>query len=146
MAAVNNSLELGGDHDWSKVQLTAGQAVSVALDGLTLADSYLTVRHANGTVTFQNDDGRPGLNALLAFTPAVSGTYYIDVGAAQAEQTGQLSVAPYTLAPIWHGDDILWRNTDRQITDWLGTSSGGFAGNAPIGRAPLTCIGTSNRR
>ena len=112
--SVEGTLETAGDHDWFKVQLTAGQAVSVTLDGLTLSDPYLTIRNANGAIIFQNDDGGPGLDSLIAFSPPATGTYYIDVSAAQASQTGtyQLSVAPYTLPPI---------GTIDQFADWLTT-------------------------
>jgi len=34
--------------------------------------------------------------------------------------------------------DILWRNTDGRIADWLGTANGGFAGNAANSRSSVS--------
>src|SRR5690348_903531 len=99
---ASNSLEVAGDHDWYSIQLTAGQEISVALNGLSLSDPLLNIRNAAGTVIYTNDDGGPGLNALLAFRAPATGTYYIDVGAAQTNLTGtyRLGVTPYTLPPL----------------------------------------------
>ena len=33
--------------------------------------------------------------------------------------------------------DILWRNSDGTITDWLGQDSGGFADNSALASQPL---------
>ncbi|MFL6753495.1 MAG: M10 family metallopeptidase C-terminal domain-containing protein, partial [Sphingomicrobium sp.] len=107
-----DSLELAGDHDWFRIQLTAGQAVSVALNGVSLGDPLLTIRNSAGVVLFTNDDGGPGLNSLLAFAAPVTGTYFIDVGSAPNNQTGtyQLSVGAYTPPPL---------GTIDQFADWL---------------------------
>ena len=99
---TSDTLEFAGDHDWFRIQLTAGQTVSVALNGISLADPLLTIRNAAGTVLFTNDDGGPGLDSLVAFAAPTTGTYYIDVGSAPGNQTGtyQLSVGAYTLPPL----------------------------------------------
>ena len=104
--SVSDSLETGGDHDWFAVQLTAGQQISVALNGITLADPYLTIRNGAGTILYQNDDSGPGLNALYAFAVPTTGTYFIDVGAATTSQTGtyNLSVTPYSPPPLGTDD------------------------------------------
>ena len=41
---VGGNLEVAGDHDWYKVTLTAGQAVVVTLNGVTLFDPNLYIR------------------------------------------------------------------------------------------------------
>jgi hypothetical protein len=108
----DNSLEVVGDHDWIRVQLTAGQQVSVELDGVSLADPFLTIRNSAGTVLFQDDDSGRGINSLIAFAAPSTGTYYIDVGASGNSQAGtyQLSVTPYVLPPL---------GTTDQFADWL---------------------------
>jgi hypothetical protein len=35
-------------------------------------------------------------------------------------------------------DDILWRNTDGQLSDWLGTANGGFTDNGPVFHATVS--------
>ena len=81
--SVSDSLEVVNDHDWIKIQLTAGQSVSVLLDGLTLVDPYLRIYNSSGVLLYENDDIVVGSNrdSELAFTATYTGTYYIDVGA-----------------------------------------------------------------
>jgi hypothetical protein len=110
---VSNSLEVAGDHDWFKISLTAGQSVSVSLDGITLEDSYLRIYDSAGNLLYENDDISSGVDrdSLLAFTATQTGTYYIDVGAWEPAPpdvppgytgtgTYQLSVTPYTPPPL----------------------------------------------
>ena len=106
--SITETLEAPGDHDWFRITLTAGQQISVVVEGLTLADPYVRIRNAAGTVVFQNDDWGDGLDSFVAFQASASGTYYIDVGSAPESQTGsyQVSVLPYTPPPIGTIDDI----------------------------------------
>ncbi len=102
---MTDSLEAVGDHDWVRIQLVAGQSISVSLDGLTLEDSYLRIRDASGNVVFENDDITSGIDrdSLLAFSATYSGNYFIDVGAFDDAYAGsyQLSVAAYTPPPLY---------------------------------------------
>ncbi len=80
-ASVTGVIEVAGDRDWFAVSLTAGQAYTFALDSANpaaLADPFLALLDAAGTTLISDDDGGPGLNSLLAYTPAVSGTYYLE--------------------------------------------------------------------
>lgn len=109
---VNNQLEVVNDHDWFKINLTAGQSISVSLDGLTLVDPYLRIYNSSGDLLYENDDISGGVNrdSLLAFTATYTGTYYIDVGAWEPPPespdypgytgTYQLSVSTYTPPPV----------------------------------------------
>ncbi|MCL6699445.1 M10 family metallopeptidase C-terminal domain-containing protein [Sphingomonas sp. NSE70-1] len=115
---VTDSLEVAGDHDWFQIQLTAGQSISVALDGLTLIDPYLRIRDSSGNIIFENDDITSGINrdSLLGFTATYTGTYYIDVGAWDPPPdspdypgytgTYQLSVETYTPPPVGTVDQL----------------------------------------
>jgi serralysin len=107
---VTDTLEVVGDHDWFRIQLTAGQSISVALDGLTLEDSYLRIYDSNGNLLYENDDISAGVNrdSLLAFTATYTGTYYIDVGAWDEGYAGtyQLSVSTYTPPPLGTVDEL----------------------------------------
>ena len=97
---VNDELETVGDHDWIAITLTAGQHVTILVNGVTLADPYLYVRDNSGVILFESDDITAGVNhdSRVAFNPGYSGTYYIDVGAFHDAGTGtyQVSVQPYT--------------------------------------------------
>ena len=81
--SVSDQLETVGDRDWFKIQLTAGQSISVFLDGLTLEDPYLRIYDSSGNLLFENDDISSGVNrdSELAFSASYTGIYYIDVGA-----------------------------------------------------------------
>ena len=106
---ASDQLETVGDHDWFAITLTASQAVTISLNGITLHDPYLYVRDSTGALLFENDDvSSVNFDSRLAFNPAYSGTYYIDVGAFDDFGTGQyqVSVDPYTFPPVATPDQI----------------------------------------
>jgi serralysin len=107
---ATDSLEAAGDHDWIKITLTAGQAVIVAVNGITLEDPYLNIRDSSGNPLYSNDDIVDGVNrnSQVAFNPSYTGTYYIDVGGFNDAYAGtyQVSVQPYTPPPLGTNDQI----------------------------------------
>ncbi|HKN41256.1 MAG TPA: M10 family metallopeptidase C-terminal domain-containing protein, partial [Sphingomicrobium sp.] len=115
-STTNGDLEIVGDHDWYKITLTAGQAITITVNGVTLEDPYLYIRNAAGTVVYENDDINPGIirDSKLSFTATSTGTYYIDVGAFDADAGGpgdyagtyQLVVSTYTPPPLATVDQI----------------------------------------
>lgn len=130
----NGSIESGGDHDWIAVTLSAGQSISVALDGLgtaALSDPYLRIRDSSGNLLFEDDDGGPGNNALLGFKATYSGVYYIDVSSWEDTTAGatpltgdyQLRVSPYMPPPVGTVQQIATQLTN----DYWGGSSHHFA-------------------
>ena len=75
-----------GDEDWFAVEMQAGVAYTIALSGSdtgwgSLPDPYLWLYDPNGALIDQNDDDGETLNSRLAYTPAMSGTYFIGAGA-----------------------------------------------------------------
>jgi hypothetical protein len=109
-STTNGTLEIVGDHDWYKITLTAGQAITVMLNGVTLDDPYLNIRDSSGNVLYSDDDIIAGINrnSQVAFSPTYSGTYYIDAGAFEDASAGtyQISVQPYTPPPLATNDQI----------------------------------------
>lgn len=107
---ATSDLGIAGDHDWFAINLTAGQAVTVLVNGITLDDPYLYVRDASGSVLFEDDDIVDGINrdSRVAFNPAYTGTYFIDVGSFEDTGTGdyQVSVDLYTPPPVATLDQI----------------------------------------
>ena len=106
-APVNDQLEFVGDRDWVAVNLTAGQKITILVDGISLDDSYLRVRDSAGNQLAENDDISLGSvrDSRLVFTAPSTGTYYLDIGAFNDAGTGtyQLSVttwAPPPVAPV----------------------------------------------
>lgn len=92
----NGALEISGDRDWIRVNLTAGQTVQIDLGGSgvnAVNDTYLRLYSANGTLIDQDDDGGSFLNSQLIFTPGTSGTYYIAAGSYNDSRTGGYTVS-----------------------------------------------------
>ena len=139
---VNGSLETVADHDWFRINLTAGQAVVITVNGVTLTDPYLYVRDSSGAVLYSNDDINPGVNtnSRVAFNPSYTGTYYIDVGAYNDQSAGtyQVSVQPYSLPPVATNDQI----ADQLVSGFWGGDSHHF--NATQGGTITVNISTLN--
>ena len=110
---IDEMLEAAGDTDWFRIDLTAGQSISVLVQALTLADPVVRIRNAAGTIIYQNDDWGLAFDSFVAFAAPTTGTYFIDVGSAPNNQTGsyRLSVTPFTPPPVGTVDDIA-----RQLT------------------------------
>ena len=107
---ASDTLETPGDHDWYRITLTAGQAVTVMVSLGTLEDSYLNIRDASGNILYSNDDIVDGVErgSRISFMPLSTGTYYIDVGSYNDQYSGtyQVSVQPYTQPPLATNDQI----------------------------------------
>jgi hypothetical protein len=109
-STTNGTLDYVGDHDWYKIILTAGQAITVTVNGATLDDPYLNIRDSSGIILYSNDDIIDGTNrnSQISFSASYSGTYYVDVGAYNDSLSGtyQVAVQPYTSPPVATTDQI----------------------------------------
>ena len=112
------------DHDWYRIDLTAGQSITITLSGSgadPVEDTYLYLRSSTGSIIKGNDDSGGQINvSKISFTATTTGTYYIDAGSfdstsddwnpdlAPSKYTGTytLSVQPYTAPPVWTNDQI----------------------------------------
>jgi serralysin len=119
--ATEDQIEVVGDHDWFRLQLTAGQKISIALNVVTLEDPYLYLRNASGAVIAENDDGGGGRGSRLVFTAPTTGTYYIDAAAWEPTAPPQgytgtgsykLSVSNYVLPAVGTLDQFAFQMTD----------------------------------
>ena len=79
--ATPGTIEVGGDRDLFRVQLTAGVAYSFSLERTAggLSDPYLTLWNAELSLVAEDDDGGGGGKSRVGFTPAVGGTYFLGV-------------------------------------------------------------------
>ena len=120
--SVTSAVDTIGDHDWFRITLTAGQELTISLNGVTLSDPYLRIRDSAGNIVsigdrvLENDD-YGSLNSQISFQVTQSGTYYIDVaawanpadpGATYPGVTGdyQLNVSTFQTPPVWNNDQI----------------------------------------
>lgn len=105
-----NTLETVGDHDWFRVNLVDGQAITVLLSGVTLDDPYLRIRDSAGNIVYENDDIHLGveLDSKISFEATYTGVYYIDVGSWNDAGTGdyQLNVTAFQTPPVFSNDQI----------------------------------------
>ncbi|HEY0303595.1 MAG TPA: pre-peptidase C-terminal domain-containing protein, partial [Longimicrobiales bacterium] len=119
-ATIDDQLEVTGDHDWYRVQLTAGQKITIAVNVLTLEDPYVYLRNASGAILGENDDGAGGRGSRLVFTAPTTGTYYVDVAAWTPTEpvpgytgtgTYRLSVSNYVAPPVGTLDEFAYQLT-----------------------------------
>jgi Ca2+-binding RTX toxin-like protein len=92
----SDTIELSADQDWFRVWLVQGVTYHISLNssgGAPLGDPLLRVLDGTGTVELsRDDDGGGGLNSLIDFTAAATGTYFISAqGFGSA--TGQYTLA-----------------------------------------------------
>jgi len=119
---VFSQIETSGDQDWFGVTLQAGITYEFTLSGTggsALSDPFLELMNSGGTQVAENDDGGPGLNSLLRYTPTTTGTYYLNAHDFSA------GTGAYTLTAI--ESPPLPAYTIGQIADYLVNegSSGG---------------------
>ena len=105
---VTGTIADADDEDMYAVELVAGREYIIDLDpregsGSALFDTFLRVFDANGSLIASNDDADYNaydFSSRVSFVPSVSGTYYVQADAFEAD-TGeyQMTVADNGLAP-----------------------------------------------
>ena len=148
--SATGTIETFGDHDWFRIQLTAGQQVSITLNGTTLQDPFLRILNSSGAILQENDDISSGVirDSRIVFTVPTTGTYYIDAGAWQDNYVGdyQLNVATYVGPSVWTYDQI----ADQLIRGYWGGTQHRFnvsqGGQLTVNLTALTPEGQSLAR
>jgi serralysin len=94
---AQGQLATGADRDFFAVSLVAGQTYSFAMTGTginNVVNPYLRLYASNGTtLRAQNDDGLPGNNSIITYTPSTSGTYYLSAGSSANASAGQYGLS-----------------------------------------------------
>lgn len=95
--SVLGSVDSGGDADWYAVFLEEGVSYDIALSGAdggggSLADPFLGIRDAAGTLLLSDDDSGTGLDAALSVTVNTGGLYYLD-SSGFGSQTGTFTLS-----------------------------------------------------
>ena len=93
LGSFSGQLEKPGDHDWIKVTLEAGTTYQFFASFLntgsyTTGDSTLALRDSTGAELAFSDDGGVGYNSYLSYQITTSGTYFIDIGEYNNNDTG----------------------------------------------------------
>ncbi|MBX7459196.1 M10 family metallopeptidase C-terminal domain-containing protein [Qipengyuania sp. 1NDH17] len=101
--SVTDELEAVGDTDWFRIELEAGQTISISLSGTgsnPVPDTYLAIYNSSGFELARNDDGGDGLNSLMRFTASTTGTYYIEADSYNSLETGEYTLTVSEAAPL----------------------------------------------
>ena len=104
--SVRSTIDSRGDHDWFKIQLTAGKNYVFNLNkvgGTGLADPLLNLRNSTGTIISTNDDANGTVNSQITFNATTTGTYFLDAGAYAEGSTGQYQLSATETAPVSPG-------------------------------------------
>jgi len=107
---VTGALELPGDSDWFRLEVTGGQQYEVRLEGAptdmgTLGDPLVTLYDAEGNEIDRDDDGGEGFNSRLILSPAQDATRFIGAqGFGDVTGTYTLSVREYVPPPDDYAD------------------------------------------
>jgi len=104
--SVSSTIDSLGDHDWFKIQLTAGKNYVFNLNkvgGTGLADPLLNLRNSTGTIISTNDDANGSINSQINFTATTTGTYFLDAGAYADRSTGVYQLLAAETAPVAPG-------------------------------------------
>ncbi len=100
-------LEVTGDRDWFAVTLSAGQAIEVQLNGVSLSDPFLRVYDASGTLLVFNDDAN-GLDSQLTYLSTADETVYIEAGAWDDRYVGSYEISVIEVDPPGPLDALDW--------------------------------------
>ncbi|MFO1159025.1 MAG: pre-peptidase C-terminal domain-containing protein [Reyranellaceae bacterium] len=128
--AAAGTIDSKGDRDWYAVELAAGVAYTIELDGGTLINPVARLYSGTGALLAQNDDIVPGgnLDSRLSFVPTVSGTYYVEAGASGDGLAGTYSLS--LSSPASRADDLANSLTD--TTHPLGLLTVGGSGSGTL--------------
>ena len=135
---VTGNIGSGSDFDWFKVELEAGVAYVIDLEGEetgkgTLENPYLgNIRNPdrNSISNASNDDGGEGNNARVTLTPTATGTHYVPAGAAMSK-TGTYTLWVTRQDSERAGEDLPADTTTTGEVDVGGSATGdiGTAGD-----------------
>lgn len=88
--SLTGFINIRGDHDWIRTQLTAGNTYRFNLIRLNgQLDPLLGLRSSTGALITQNDNSEGTLNSTITFTATSTGTYYLDTGSYNNASTGK---------------------------------------------------------
>ncbi|MEQ1651321.1 MAG: calcium-binding protein [Hyphomicrobium sp.] len=127
----SSRIDTVGDHDWIRVDLTAGTTyffyLSMDTIGAGSGDSEIVLRDAAGIIIpgTGDDDGGAGLNSFIAFTPGATGTFFVDAFEHSISDRGAFNLVVTTFGQT----DIFLTDGDDSQTGLAGQRLLGGAGD-----------------
>ncbi len=92
---ATGTIEVVGDNDWFRVQLSAGTQYVFDVGGGTLGNPQVSLYDASGTLITSATDGGPAGGARISVEPATTGIYYIGASSTLST-TGTFTVTEST--------------------------------------------------
>lgn len=125
-SSVDVSIDTLGDHDWYRVNLTAGQTYIFTTQAISGSnpDTFLNLRDSAGTVITSDDDGGDNTYSLIAYTATSTGTFYLDAGTFSDQSIGSFHLSAIAVPAV--GADSVLATTATTATLAV---TGGVAGN-----------------
>lgn len=106
----SSTIDVSGDRDWVRVNMSNNQTLQVNLSGDTssgsgLGDSYVRIYDNTGTLVAFNDDASFGVyDSAVTFTAEYSGAYFIEA-AGYGASTGDYEIETQIATPV---NSLLW--------------------------------------
>ncbi|MCP5073381.1 MAG: hypothetical protein GY947_08825, partial [Rhodobacteraceae bacterium] len=116
--SFQGALQVVGDTDWVKIDLTAGIKYDIDLfqpGSEPFFDTYLRIYDENGVLLFSDDDSGVGLSSSLRMRASYSGTYYIEADSVNNQKIGNYQIdveARVPPAPPSPTDALVWDGAD----------------------------------
>lgn len=114
----DGTLSPAGDHDWYKIDLTAGQGMRVSVNAAegdnVLSDPLVILHGPDGAQILQDDDSGEGLNSWFEYQATAAGTYYVEVRGFGDDASGRyvLSVTPGDIGNSAEGAEYIQAGTE----------------------------------
>jgi len=95
--SISSAINTGGDLDYVRVTLVAGQTYTFTMSGGTLDDDYIELRTTANVLVAEDDDGGIVRDSFLMFRPTTSGDYFIVARAWSPSATGTYDLAVHAI-------------------------------------------------
>jgi hypothetical protein len=163
--SVSGDIQSANDQDWFRITLSVGTTYIFELEGVdsgngTLADPALRLHNAQGNYQAGGYNDGIGLDELLAYTPASSGTYYLaatsdDIGTYKLSvslddythgflTSGRLTIGETATGTIQFPEDQDWFRIDLTAgTDYIFVLSGIESGGGTLSSTNLMLMDSS---
>jgi hypothetical protein len=141
--STSGVVNFNGDRDWFRVSLQAGRMYNLSVSAGSLSDPDLYVRDARGIQLGYASDAGGTRNALLTFTAATTGTFYLDIGSNSNVGAGSYTAS---VVDVFSTDDFAANSSTTGSVAIGGSSSGvvNFSGDLDWFRLALQA-GTTYR-
>ncbi|MFN9643578.1 MAG: pre-peptidase C-terminal domain-containing protein [Cyanobacteriota bacterium] len=114
-------VNFNGDRDWFRLSLQAGRIYNLSVSAGSLIDPDFYLRDSRGRQVGYGSDASGTRNAVLTFTPAGTGTFYLDAGSENNVGAGSYTAS---VIDVFSTDDFTANSSTTGSVAIGGSSSG----------------------